>query len=105
MFFCLPAEANVGAVEINEPLKSGRATSVMYTIAGLVPIAEPRPVNILPANRPKMLLAVAIAIHPITHGMAANFIVFKRPIYSIRKPANKQPTGTDSTITDATHDD
>lgn len=45
-----PNEANVGAVEISEPRKSGRATSVMYTMAGLVPMADPKPVKIRPAN-------------------------------------------------------
>lgn len=32
----IPNEASVGAVEINDPLRSGLATSVMYTIAGPV---------------------------------------------------------------------
>lgn len=101
----MPAEANVGAVEINDPRRSGRATSVMYTMAGLVPTAEPRPVRIRPASSMDTLLAVAIRIQPMMHGMAADLIVFRRPMYSIRKPENMQPTGTDRTITDATQDD
>ncbi len=32
----IPSEARVGAVEISEPLRSGLATSVMYTMAGPV---------------------------------------------------------------------
>lgn len=52
-----------------------------------------------------MLPAHAINIHPMTHGMAANLMVFRRPIHSIRTPAKRQPTGTANTITDATHDD
>lgn len=35
----IPKEAYVGAEEINEPLISALAISVMYTIAGLVPQA------------------------------------------------------------------
>lgn len=37
-------------------------------------------------------------------GIAANFIVLRRPNHSISTAAIKQPTGTESTITDATHD-
>lgn len=32
----MPNDARVGAVEINDPLRSGLATSVMYTMAGPV---------------------------------------------------------------------
>lgn len=51
-----------------------------------------------------MFDAFAIKSHPITHGIAANFIVFKRPSHSIKIAAIKHPTGTESTITDAIHD-
>lgn len=101
---CLPSEASVGAAEIRLPRRSGRATSVMYTIAGDVPIAEPSPVSMRPINNSAILDAFAIKIQPQTHGIAANFIVFNRPIHSINIAANKQPTGTDNTITDAIHD-
>lgn len=101
----IPAEARVGAVEISDPRKSGRATSVMYTIAGLVPAAVPNPVRIRPASRVYTLVAVAIRIQPTIHGIADNLIVLRRPMYSIRNPENMQPTGTASTTIDATHED
>jgi hypothetical protein len=34
----LPKDASVGQVETRAPRRSGLATSVMYTMAGLVPI-------------------------------------------------------------------
>lgn len=36
----IPKDANVGPLEIKAPRKSGRATSVMYTTAGLVPATK-----------------------------------------------------------------
>lgn len=76
----------------------------MYTIAGLVPIADPNPVKIRPINNSAIVEAFAIIAHPMTHGIAANLIVFKRPSHSIRIAAIRHPTGTESTITDAIHD-
>lgn len=76
----------------------------MYTIAGLVPMAEPKPVKIRPISSVGIFVAVAIKIQPITHGIDAHLIVFKRPIHSISTPAMRQPGGTARTITDATHD-
>lgn len=38
------------------------------------------------------------------YGIAANLIVFKRPIHSIKIAAKRQPNGTESTIMDAIHD-
>lgn len=73
-------------------------------MAGLVPIAEPNPVKMRPINNSDMSDALAIRTQPMTHGIAANLIVFKRPMYSIKMAAIKHPTGTDSTITDAIHD-
>lgn len=101
----IPAEAKVGAVEIREPRKSGRATSVIYTIAGLVPAAVPNPVKIRPANKVYTFVAVAIRIQPMMHGIADSLIVLRRPMYSIRNPENIHPTGTARTTIDATQDD
>lgn len=75
-----------------------------YTIAGLVPIADPNPVRIRPINNSAIFDEFAIKSQPITHGIAANFIVYRRPNHSISMAAIKQPTGTESTIHDAIHD-
>lgn len=99
-----PSDASVGPDEINDPRRSGRATSVIYTIAGLVPMAEPKPVKMRPINNVGIFVAVAIKIQPITQGIDAHLIVFNRPIHSISTPAIRQPGGTARTITDATHD-
>lgn len=74
-------------------------------MAGLVPTADPKPVRMRPDSSINTLDAVAIKIQPMQQGMAANLMVFKRPMYSMRKPENMHPTGTDRTMTDATHDD
>lgn len=73
-------------------------------MAGLVPIADPKPVKIRPIKIVYILVATAIIIQPITQGMDANLIVFKRPNQSINIAEIKQPTGTERTITDAIHD-
>lgn len=101
----LPKEAIVGPEEINDPRISGRDTSVMYTIAGLVPIAQANPVNTRPTMIQKKLSAIAMAIHPIMHGTAASLIVFNRPRNSIRTPAKSDPIGTMITMIDAIHED
>lgn len=69
-----------------------------------VSYADPRPVKMRPINSSAIFDAVAMKSHPMTHGIAANLIVFKRPSHSIKIAAIKQPTGTASTITDAIHD-
>lgn len=76
----------------------------MYTIAGLVPIADPNPVIIRPISNSAIVDAFAMRAHPITHGIAANLIVYKRPSHSIKIAAIRHPTGTESTITEAIHD-
>lgn len=68
-------------------------------------ILHPNPVNTLPTNTIATLSAEAINIHPITAGMAANFIVFSRPMASMIKPADIEATGPTKTMIDATHDD
>lgn len=73
----------------------------MYTIAGLVPTAQASPVNILPKIIQKTLFDKAIIAQPTQQGSAANLIVFKRPIHSIRNPANIEPIGTTTTIMEA----
>lgn len=73
-------------------------------MAGLVPIADPNPVKIRPIKIVHISVAIAIKIHPMTHGMDANLIVFKRPNHSINTAEIKQPIGTERTITDAIHD-
>lgn len=67
-------------------------------------MAEPKPVIIRPANNSTILDALAIKTHPMTHGIAANLIVFNRPNHSINIAAMRHPTGTERTITDAIHD-
>lgn len=76
----------------------------MYTIAGLVPIADPNPVKIRPISNSVIVDAFAMRAHPITHGIAANLIVCKRPSHSIKIAAMRHPIGTESTITEAIHD-
>lgn len=95
----------VGPDEIRDPRISGRDTSVMYTIAGLVPMAQAKPVKTRPTMIHVKLFAQAIAIQPNMQGIAASLMVFSRPRNSIITPAKRDPMGTIITIIDAIHDD
>ena len=77
----------------------------MYTIAGLVPMAQANPVSTRPTIIQKKLSAIAMAIHPMIHGTAASLIVFNRPRNSINTPAKSDPIGTMITMMDAIHED
>lgn len=51
----IPNDASVGAVDINDPLRSGLATSVMYTIAGPVTEKNARSTKLVINSRHKIL--------------------------------------------------
>lgn len=65
-------------------------------------VPEARPVRSLPIINKGTLFAIAIILHPMTPGMAANFTVFSRPILSIIKPPEMAPSGDTITTTLAT---
>lgn len=61
-------------------------------------IPDAKPLNTLPNNNIGRLLAVAIKVHPMIPGMAANLTVFNLPIMSISTPPIGAPIGTVNTI-------
>lgn len=75
------------------------AISVIYTMVGLEPIADARPVINRPIIKTVRLFDVAIMVQPIRPGIAANLTAFNLPILSITKPVNISPTGATNTTT------